>query len=146
QRKSARVPDHLPGTIARFHDLQAQRLGFIDERSQGLFEQNDIDGSVDLETLADVVCGTGRVDLLGKPDTQLCSRQRKLADVLASLRRALERVGNIRTEMRHRPDNPFDSRAMNLTGRACSGNRAVFLEAASKSWRPRLTLSSVEHL
>src|SRR5262249_16847138 len=114
----------------------------VDEASQRLLEQYDIDGSVDLQILADVVCGTRRIDLLSKPDTELRARQGKLADVLASLPGPLQRVGNIRTEMRHRPDNPLDFRAMNVTGRACSRNRAVFLEMAAKSWRRRFTLSS----
>ena len=56
-----------------FHDLHTQCLGFGDNLSYCSLKQYGVHGSVDLEVLTDIVCGTRRIELLSKPNSKLGS-------------------------------------------------------------------------
>jgi hypothetical protein len=53
-----------------------QCLSFAYNLSQRLFKQYGINGSQNLDVLTDIVRRTSRIDLLGQPDSALCSGQR----------------------------------------------------------------------
>ena len=57
-------------------EFGVQCLSFAYNLSQRLFKQYDIDGSQNLDVLTDVIRRTSRIDLLGQPDSALCSGQR----------------------------------------------------------------------
>ena len=58
-------------------EFDVQRLSFAYNLSQRPFKQYGIDGSQNLDVFSNIIRRTGRIDLLGQPDTALCSGQRK---------------------------------------------------------------------
>src|SRR5436189_5810885 len=58
-------------------EAEVQSLSFEHDASQCLLEQPRIYRPPDLNPLANIVSSACRVDLLGKPDSELCGRKRQ---------------------------------------------------------------------
>ena len=77
ERQDAARIDDLPRLARDLDETHAEHIGFGHELRERALEQRRVDRAIDLDVFADVVGGTCRVELLGKPDAELRASQRE---------------------------------------------------------------------
>ena len=122
QRPGGVRANHLPRFADLFRKPQTQRVGFGNDLPQRPLEQRQNDRPVDLDILADVVGRARRIELLGKPDAELRTRQRER--FAAGRARFVDQLATgLGTQIRHRLNDPVhtNQRAMQQPARTRPG-------------------------